>query len=285
MSQGASFEMRQGLPGEERLGVMDALGHGWALLRSDFWPLWTVGLVMLAIEMACGLPGAIPYIGGCISLAISIFVVPPLAAGLFLAVRRRIDGARADVNTLFDGFRQRYWQSVVAMLLPTLLGLAAGVLIVGMVIAIAAISENADEEVAIVLAVILGFLALVVLIGVMVFSLFFTFSLLYVWEYPQSGWEAAKASMRLVKQNFWSVFGYALLCGLIGLGAYIAGALACCVGVFFTMPAAAVWLAASTVYLYRSWTGQPLVQPIGAAGAAAEGGPIPPTSIEPPAGI
>jgi hypothetical protein len=51
------------------------------------------------------------------------------------------------------------------------------------------------------------------------------------------------------------------------------------------MPAAAVWLAASTVYLYRSWTGQPLVQPIGAAGAAAEGGPIPPTSIEPPAGI
>jgi hypothetical protein len=43
-----------------------------------------------------------------------------------------------------------------------------------------------------------------------------------------------------------------------------------------------VWFAGSTIYLYRSWTGRPLVQPIAAGGAAAEGGPIPPTDIQPP---
>jgi hypothetical protein len=57
--------------------------------------------------------------------------------------------------------------------------------------------------------------------------------------------------------------------------------LACCVGVFFTGPAVWVWFAGSTIYLYRSWTGRPLVQPIGGAPLAGPG-PIPPTDIQPP---
>jgi hypothetical protein len=51
------------------------------------------------------------------------------------------------------------------------------------------------------------------------------------------------------------------------------------------MPAFMVWQTATMIYLYRSWTNQPLVQPL-AAGVAeppAGGGPVPPTSIEPPA--
>ena len=292
MSQGTSFQMRQGLPGEGRLGVMDALSMGWQLLKGDFWALWVVALVMMAVLMGCGMFGIIPYIGGCVSLAVQVFVQPPLMAGLFFVIRRRIDGGKPDVSLLFEGFRQRYWQSVVALLPVLLAGLAVGIVAVGVVIAVVAATggfggfeggKPTDEEV----AAIVGITMLVVVplvLAMAVFQLFFLFALIAAWDHPESGWEAAKVSMRLVKAHFWSALGYGLLCGLIAVGASLAGMLACCVGVFFTGPAVSVWFTASTIYLYRSWTGQPLVQPITASEAAAEGGPIPPTSIEPPAG-
>jgi len=290
MSQDTSWEMRQGLPGEGSLGVMDAIAMGWRLLKGDFWALWVVALVAVAILMGCGMFGIIPYIGGCISLAVQIFVQPPLMAGLFFVISRRIDGGKPDVAMLFEGFRQRYWQSVVAMLPIMLAGVAIGIVTVGVMIATMAATggfeggEPREEEMAVIMTIML--VAMVPLIlAVMVFQLFFLFALIAVWEHPESGWEAAKASMRLVKDHFWSALGYALLCGLIAIGASLAGMLACCVGVFFTGPAVSVWFAASTIYLYRSWTGRPLVQPIAAGGAAAGGGPIPPTDIQPPGAL
>ncbi|MGB2756023.1 MAG: hypothetical protein WBD75_00275 [Phycisphaerae bacterium] len=291
MSQDTSWEMRQGLPGEGRLGVMDALSMGWHLLKGDFWALWVVALVMVAILMGCGIFGVIPYIGGCISLAVQIFIQPPLMAGLFFVISRRIDGAKPDVAMLFEGFRQRYWQSVVALLPIMLAGVAIGIVAVGCVIAVVAATsgfeggEPSEEEMAVIMTVMLVVMVPLVL-AVAVFQLFFLFALIAVWEHPESGWEAAKASMRLVKDHFWSALGFALLCGLIAIGASLAGMLACCVGVFFTGPAVSVWFAGSTIYLYRSWTGRPLVQPRRAGGGAVtEGGPIPPTDIQPPSAL
>jgi len=46
-----------------------------------------------------------------------------------------------------------------------------------------------------------------------------------------------------------------------------------------------VWFNAAAIYLYRSWTGQPLVQPIAAGGPITEGGPIPPSDIQPPSAL
>jgi uncharacterized membrane protein len=121
-----------------------------------------------------------------------------------------------------------------------------------------------------------------------VFQLFFLFALIAVWDHPESGWEAAKVSMRLVKDHFWSALGFGLLYALIVFGALLAGLLACGVGVFFTGPAVSVWFTGSTIYLYRSWTGQALVQPVAGAPPALEGasaGPIPPSDIQPPSAL
>ena len=312
MSQDTSWEMRQGLPGEGRLGVMDAISMGWHLLKSDFWALWVVALVMVAILMGCGIFGVIPYIGGCISLAVQIFIQPPLMAGLFFVISRRIDGGKPDVAMLFEGFRQRYWQSVVAILPVMLAGFAVGIIVAVVVGATVAATggfsggEPTDEEMA-VIGITLVVVMVPLILAMVVFQLFFLFALIAVWDHPESGWEAAKASMRLVKDHFWSALGFCLLCMLIGVGASLAGMLACCVGVFFTGPAVWTWFAGSTIYLYRSWTGRPLVQPRRAGGEAtteggpvrrslgdlsgeaqrakSEGGPIPPTDIQPPAGL
>jgi hypothetical protein len=282
MSQTPSVGIREDLPGGT-LGVIDAMGMGWRLVLSDFWPLWLVGLVSFAIQAGFGIFGAIPYIGGCISLAVGIFVQPALNAGFFYAVRRRIDGAPAQVGDLFEGFRQRYWQSVVAMLVPMVIGFAAGLLIAGIVMAAVAIGggfgPKANDEDVIVAMIVAGVIVVPLVIILILVMLLFMFSLLAVWDHPESGWAAVKDSARVVKAHFLSCVGLALLFALVGVAAYIAGAIALCVGVFLTLPFVMVWFNVAAIYLYRSWTGQALVQPIG---AAPSGGPVPPTSIEPP---
>jgi len=319
MSQDTSWEMRQGLPGEGRLGVMDAISMGWRLLKSDFWRLWLVVLVLCLIQVGLSGVGSIPYLGACVSLATAVFVQGPLAAGLFFAIRRRIDGAAAEVGNLFAGFQYRYWQSVVANLI--VIGIVLGMilalgLVVGAIVGVgAAITDGfrgSEPPVFLIIAlVVVGVPALVAMIAV---GLHFLFVFLAVWDYPRSGWQAIKASVRTVWANFWSVVGLQFLFFIIwmavvlpfglllavGLGiesevlrAILAVlVLVCAIGCIFLFPAIVVWQHATAIYLYRSWTGQPLVQPIAAGEVATgggpvrrslgEGGPIPPTDIQPP---
>jgi len=314
MTETASSDMRQDLPGGGTLGVMDATRMGWRLMMVDFWPIWVVGLVAFIIQIVGGCVGSLPYIGACIQLAVALFVQPQLGAGLFYAVRRRIDGAPAQVGDVFEGFRQRYWQSLVAMLLPMGVGLVGGLLIAGIVLGavfIASEGGGGDEEM-IITMVVAGVIALPILVALGLVSLLFIFSLLTVWDHPESGWEAVKDSMRVVKAHYLSTLGFALLFGLFGTGAYLpgiilsglcfgllfgligmgaslAGIIACCVGGFFTMllvmiwvPLVMIWFSATAIYLYRAWTGQPLVQPLAVEAPPEGSGPVPPTSIEPP---
>ena len=54
--------------------------------------------------------------------------------------------------------------------------------------------------------------------------------------------------------------------------ANLIGLITCCIGFFFTVPLLLVWQYATMVYLYRSWTGRPLVQPPAPdAGPATDG--------------
>ncbi|MCX5672985.1 MAG: hypothetical protein NTU94_16840 [Planctomycetota bacterium] len=248
-------------------GVMDATRMGWRLMRSDFWALWVVALVEMLIAAAAG------SVLGIFSV---ILVVPPLAAGMFYVVARRIDGGPAEVGDLFAGFQKRFGQSVLGFL-PVSLASMVFAMLLGAVIAAAiiiglAVAEAArgDEEIAIA-AVILGILAVLVIggilfIAVQVFTLFFEFVFPAVWDHPESGWAAAKASARLVRQHFLSVVGLVLLFMVIGMAAQLIGMLACCIGVFFTGPVVVVWQTATMIYLYRAWTGRP-------GGAVADGSP------------
>jgi len=319
MSQGPGMQMREGLPGEGSLGVMDALGMGWRLLKGDFWRLWLVVFVMGLIQVGLGLVNSIPYLGTCTSLATTIFVQAPLTAGLFFAIRRRIDGAAAEVGNLFAGFRLRYWQSVVANLI--MIGIMLGMmvafgLVAGLIVGVGAAITHGfkDPEPPIFLIVALLILGLPALVAMIVVGLHFLFTFLAVWDYDHSGWDAVKASARTVWANLGSVVGLQLLFFLVWLVAMIplvafgvlfaigldshsdalaiaggAGLFVCVIGYVFLIPTIVVWYKATLIYLYRSWTGQALVQPVvqasPAAGVPGGEGPIPPSDIQPPAGV
>lgn len=251
------------------LGAVEALRMGWRLVVSDFWPIWLIGLVAFAIQVGCGLVGAVPYIGGCFSLVVSIFVEAALTAGLIYAVRRRIDGAPAVVNDLFEGFRQRYWPSVVAFLIPLAISivfvLLMGAVVLGVLALMGAFGGQMSDENVIVMILVCAAIGLPLLLVLILVTLLFVFWPVAIWDGPGSGWEAIKASVRVAKSHFLSLVGFAILTALIGIAAYVAGIIALCVGVFFTIPFVSVWFTAALIYLYRSWSGQALVQPAAAA--------------------
>jgi hypothetical protein len=243
------------------LGVLDAMGLGWRLLMSDFWRLWLVALVLMLVAWAVGTFG----------LPAAILVTPPLMAGLFYVLARRMDGGPVQVGDLFRGFKERFGESVVAYLPVSLGSVAFGVLIglsawllIMLCAGLAAAAEGDDLAVGLAVATgVLMFLVfecvLIVALGVLI--LFFYFAPAAVWDHPGAGWEAAKTSARLVRDHFGSMLGFLVLFALISAAANILGMMACCVGWLVTMPAVTVWAYATLLYLYRSWTGRPVGTP------------------------
>ena len=280
MSQDTSWEMRQGLPGEARLGVIDAYRLGWRFMKKDFWHHWVLAFVFLLLLMASGFVPFGQFIAG-----------PPLAAGFMYVLMQRIDGRALGVGGLFEGFKQRFAQSIVSLLpvlivwfVLTIFYLAAYFILVFPIFMSVGPDHPLDMQKF--FSIFIPFIVFVSIGGILVnvFYLFFIFAPLAVWDHPESGWEAAKASMRMVRDRFWSVLGFGVLGWLIGL-LFSLGLIACYIGIFFTAPISMLWFGSALVYLYRSWTGRPLVQPIATGGPVIEGGPgpIPPTDIQPPA--
>jgi hypothetical protein len=305
---------------------MDAAGMAWRLLRSDFWRLWLLVLVVNAILFGAGLvtqcAGMVPLVGGLISMAlmmgIYVFGRPPLKAGLFYAIRRKIDGGEAKVDSLFEGFKQRYWESVVAELPFLGIWVAVwGIFIVAIFVGVFVVAASGPGRGPFVQGLTPAWITGIVAAGVVflallaagaIFSLFFIFALLAVWDFPGQYGRSIVTSMRLVRQHFWSVLGLVLLMLVVGLAVAIVaaipgGVLALAGGLaernwkdmpmtflvalgagviifyalsFLAMAGVTAWYKAAVIYLYRSWMGQPLVQPL-AAGAGPES-PVPPVA-------
>jgi hypothetical protein len=329
------------------LGVMEAVRMGWRLLRSDFWRLWLVALVLTAIlmgaQIVCQCFGIVPLVGGLISagisLAVALFAQPALESGLFYAIRQKIDGAGARVENLFAAFRWRYWETVVAALPGFGLGFAALLVIavaglIGFLVIMGVTDGNPeglfeDWDVATPYLVIGAgvLIVLAVVLAAAILALFLVFVLLAVWDFPQRFWAPIAASLRLVRGHFWSVLGLAMLFGLVyaatflvsvlpagglaGAGAlleqnwdrgppvtfliFLAGGFLLFYPLWvFMLCAVAVWWHATIIYLYRAWSGQPLVQtvtfpwelPASATAPAVSppppAGPVPPNDVESP---
>jgi len=335
MSQTPPLESA-GVPAAAPLRVMEAVGMGWRLLKSDFWRLWVLVLAMNLIVGAGAMVGQclgiVPIIGACFSclagIAMSIFVQPALQAGLFYAIRQKIDGAEARLDNLLAAFRWRYWESVVGILPSFAIGLAVVlVLILAGVVGYFGIMGLSGSDLEEVFSrwevappyVLIGVGALVILLLVLaaaVLQLFLIFVFLAVWDFPGRFWEPIATSIRVVRAHFLSVLGTGVLFLLIYIGAVMiallpggavagAGALAernwhdtpvtfiiCAViggllflaADLFLVCSAGAWYHGVLIYLYRSWRGQPLVQPVIFPWQAPASGEVPaaPEADEPP---
>jgi hypothetical protein len=246
-------------PPPTKLTIMEGLKAAWATTIEDFWGVWLLGFLFFIINSAASVPAIIPLIGILWALGYSLFVGPQLQAGLALAVIRKTDGAGVKADALFEGFKQRYLPSLVIMLpmwglLIVFMVAMTGIgVLLGGIGAMAAPESSPDQPPAAFVVFMLGAMVVFMLVMALV-QMVMWFAFVALWEGHESGLAALTVGWRLVRENLLAALGLMVLFFLIVVGASIAGMLALCLGYLVTLPIALIWITATCVVLYRSWS-------------------------------
>ena len=147
-----------------------------------------------------------------------------LPAGFMFFFIEALRTKKAKLDNLFAGFRGPHW---VQLLLVMLVWLAAVFLIVAVIMTPGIfLSVTMKSQVP---AFVSGALLLILLVYFAV-GIAFVFPLIV--DKKLGFWEAIKTSLKTVHRQWFQVFGLLILVGLVNM----VGVLACCVGMFATMP-------------------------------------------------
>jgi hypothetical protein len=160
--------------------------------------------------------------------------------GLYWFYLKLIRGEKAELADAFAGFQVGLVPLMLAsmvsgILILVIMGLAALPILITWLPLIVRFSKDPDMDP----DAFLPFLGagtvlnvfLCILIG-MVLYLFWVFAFPLIIDKRMHFWEALETSRKAVMRNFLSIFGLFIIGGLL----ILAGVLACCIGVFFTLP-------------------------------------------------
>jgi len=225
---------------EYTLNIGSCLRRGWALVRSNFWPIVGISAliwVLLAIAQSAGVVIASghdkPNGGGSI---LGLLVSGPLMGGLYWYFLQKIRGQPVTIETAFVGFSNRF--------LHLFLGSFVSLLLTG-----------------------LGFLCLI-LPGIYLWVAW-TFTLPLIMDKRLDFWSAMEVSRKMVTRHWLKLLGFVLILVLL----HVAGFLVFCLGILIAAPIAT----ASLMYAYEDIfgpAGRAADQPAGAGphGTAVLGG-------------
>ncbi|MFO1512014.1 MAG: protein kinase [Verrucomicrobiota bacterium] len=203
---------------ESTLNIRSCLQRGWALVRSNFWPMVGVSAliwVLLAIAQSAGIVITSNHDrtngGGSI---LGLLVSGPLMGGLYWYFLQKIRGQPVTIETAFAGFSNRF--------LHLFLGSFVSLLLTG-----------------------LGFLCLI-LPGIY-FWIAWTFTLPLIMDKRLDFWSAMELSRKMATRHWWKLFGFVLVLALL----HVAGFLVFCLGILIAAPIAT----ASLMYAYEDMFG------------------------------
>jgi serine/threonine protein kinase len=184
------------------LDVGNCLRRGWALVRSDFWPVvGTAALVLVLLSAASSL-GEVSRSVGHLSINTSVFGIllgGPLMGGLYLYFLKKIRGERVRIETAFSGFSNSLLHLVLASFVTWVL-------------------------------TVLGFICLI-LPGIFLLVAWL-FTLPLVIDKRLEFWPAMRVSLKTISKHWWKFLGFLIVLALVNLG----GLLLCFVGVLVTLP-------------------------------------------------
>jgi predicted Ser/Thr protein kinase len=196
------------------LDIGSCLRRGWALVKSNFWPLIGVSaLIGLLIAIAHSAGTAITAEHGKVNGGggiLGLLVDGPLVGGLYLYYLKKIRGEVVTIETAFAGFSNRF--------LHLFLGSFVSFVLIG-----------------------LGFLCLILPGIYLLIAWWFTLPL--IMDKRLDFWSAMELSRKTITQHWWKFFGF----GIVLLLLKVAGLMVFCLGFFIACPIAM----ASLMYAYE----------------------------------
>jgi uncharacterized membrane protein len=240
------------------LDLGGCISGGWNLVKDHMSPLFVGALIYLLIELAVGGLSNIPFIGALFSIA-NFVCSGPLVGGLLYMFIRVNRGEPSEIGDLFSGFRRAFGQLFLGVLVQgILIGLCMAPFIVVFAIKLVPLigqfhhvqpGQPLDPETIHALKSVFFTtlpVALICAIPATYLQICWKFTLPLIVDQQIDFAAAMKASWKMVNKHWWQVFGLVLLIGLIN----VAGFLACCIGLLFTMPIgfAALMIAYETIF-------------------------------------
>jgi Protein of unknown function (DUF975) len=217
--------------------------RGWEICQSSLGLF--IGFFLITILIG-GALGMIPGAGN----AVSIIIGGPLNAGSLIVAFKLIKAQPVTFNDFFKGFNNAYFMPTLLITLVTTLFAFICMLPAGIGIGLIAFASKGwsqePSSILILVSVLLTFVAVIALVYI---SISYVFAIPFVISQKLPFWSAMEASRKIVGKQWFSIFGFMVVLGLLNL----AGALICFLGLLITVPLTSCAIAAA----YESIIGLP----------------------------
>lgn len=212
--------------------------RGWEICQSNLGLFVGFFLVTLLIG---GTLGFIPIIGNIASIIIN----GPLNAGSLIAAFKIIKKQPIDFSDFFKGFQNDYFLPTFLVTLVTSLFALACMIPAGIGFILISFTAS-DKQPNTILLLVAALLAFAGFLGLVYLSICYVFAIPLVLGRKLEFWSAMEASRKIVGQQWFAVFGFLFVLGLINL----AGALVCGLGLLVTVPLTTCAIAAAYEHIF-----------------------------------
>jgi uncharacterized membrane protein len=241
------------------LDIGGCLSRGFATFKEHFGLLFVGALIYLLIEGMLGGLANIPFVGPIFSI-VNFVISGPLMGGVFYLFIRAVRNETAEVGDVFAGFRRAFGHLFLGTLVQgILIGLCLVPALVVFFIKLFPVMRelshtthpSPEQLMQTVMPALISCLPwfFICALPAIYLGTSWKFTLPLIVDREMDFWTAMKTSFKMVNKHWWQVFGLVVLIGLLN----IAGLLACCVGMLFTIPIgfAALMHAYETIFSER----------------------------------
>ncbi len=213
--------------------IGSCLVRSWTLYKSEFGLIFFTTLV---VTIAASAASGFPYIGPVIGLALN----GVLYGGLYSFYLKLIRGQKAELPDAFAGFQTALVPLILGSLLTNVL-FAALIIIASlpMLIPLVPLLIKYSKDPALAPDILLPALGAGAIVNiVLAAALAMLLYLLWIFTFPliidkrMEVWQAMETSRKTVMNNFGAMLGLFF----VGILLTLLGVLACCIGMFFTLP-------------------------------------------------
>ncbi|HHM21151.1 MAG TPA: hypothetical protein ENJ20_03915 [Bacteroidetes bacterium] len=209
----------------------DYISRGFDIVKKDWGAFLGFTLIFFLITIVVSI---IPFIG---SFAYNLFIGPPLVVGYYIVAHNLWNGRTTKFSDFFKGFDYIGQLALTALVqgliilvcfIPFILALWKSGLVEWYVEALSdpmAFRGNLPPTV--------EWWHYLLLLPVFYFSIAYSWSYLFVAFYKMSFWDALESSRKLITRQWFLVFVFMIVAFFI----MMAGVLALCIGILFTLPA------------------------------------------------